>query len=385
MNLNFMKPTIFISAGEVSGDLHGSYLAKKLFELEPEIKLAGIGSRAMQAAGVKILRDIARYSSVGLVESIPSVFPVSEVYYLAKKYFSENPPSLVVLIDNQGFNYKLADLARKYKIPVAYYIGPQEWIWGLKKGPLKVINKVDKIFAVFLKEYKIYEDLTDKAEYYGHPLLDILKNVAQSEVRDFLGLSREAKVIGLMPGSRKHEIKNLLPVFLETAEILMKRKPGIETVLITTPIWEDFIKRNFDLKGIKLVFENSSYCMQACDLILAASGTVTLEAAILKIPLIANYKLAKLSYLIASMLIKLKYFTLPNIISDRQIIPEFIQEEVNPENLAKVSMQLLYDQVMRDRMSLDFDYVREALMPEGAVLKTAEGILKMLREVDEKG
>ncbi len=131
------------------------------------------------------------------IESIPSVFPVSEVYQLAKKYFSETPPSIIVLIDNQGFNFRVAYLARKYKIPVVYYIGPQEWIWGFKKGPQKVIKKVDKIFAVFAKEYEIYQSLTDKAEYVGHPLLDILKKVEKSEVRNKLNLSPLVIIISL--------------------------------------------------------------------------------------------------------------------------------------------------------------------------------------------
>jgi lipid-A-disaccharide synthase len=373
-----MKKTIFISAGEVSGDLHGSYLARKLLELDPELILTGIGSRAMADSGVKILRDIAPYSSVGLVEGIQAVFPVSEVYNLTKKYFSAEPPSLVVLIDNQGFNFRLADLARRYKLPVAYYIGPQEWIWGFKKGPRKVINKVDKIFAVFAREYEIYRDLTDKAEYVGHPLLDILQPVEKSAVRKKLNLSPAATVIGLMPGSRKHEITKLLPVFLQTFALLKKKDPSIEAILITTPIWEDLIKRNFELNGINLVYENSSYYMQACDLILMASGTVTLEAVLLKIPMIANYKLSPLSYLIASMLIRLRYFTLPNIIAERQVIPELIQGEVNPGNLAEKAGQLLDNPELREKMFEDFNSVREALLPEGAILKTAKGILKML-------
>src|SRR5690606_2427967 len=121
------------SAGEVSGDLHGSFLAKKLLQLKPQLRLTGIGSHEMKNAGVILLDDIASHSSVGLTESIQAIRPVSKAYYLAKEYFQQNRPDLVVLIDNQGFNFKMADLARKYNIPVAYYIGPQEWIWGFKK------------------------------------------------------------------------------------------------------------------------------------------------------------------------------------------------------------------------------------------------------------
>mgnify|MGYP001596114392 CR=1 FL=1 len=216
--LKMAKYSIFISAGEVSGDMHGSYLAKALFDLEPDLEITGIGSQAMKEQNVNILRDIAPYSSVGLIESIPAVFPVAEVFQLAKNYFSEKRPDLVVLIDNQGFNLRLAGLTKKYKIPTVYYIGPQEWIWGFKKGPQRVIKKVDRLFAVFSKEYEIYKEFTDKAEFVGHPLLDILKPENKEEIRNSLNIPINSQVICLMPGSRKHEIDNLLPVFLESVE-----------------------------------------------------------------------------------------------------------------------------------------------------------------------
>lgn len=374
-----MKHRIFISAGEVSGDLHGSYLAKRLFEIEPELEITGIGSRAMKDAGVTVIRDIAPYSSVGIVESIPSVFPVSEVYKLAKETFSLNPPDIVVLIDNQGFNFRLADLSRKYKIPVVYYIGPQEWIWGFKKGPQKVINKVDKIFTVFAKEYQIYRDLTDKAEFVGHPLLDILIPESKDEIRNSLNLRNDIPVIGIMPGSRKHEIMNLLPVYLETAKSLKNKKQDVEIILIISPLWKSFVENNFDLGDVRILSGISSYLMQACDLIIVASGTVTLEASILNIPVIAGYKLSKISYILAKMLIRLKHFTLPNIISDKKVIPEFIQEQVNSENLTVESLKLLEDNTLREKMFEDFGFIRKALEPKGAVNKTAEGILKLLK------
>ncbi|MBC7475532.1 MAG: hypothetical protein H7263_14680, partial [Candidatus Sericytochromatia bacterium] len=270
-----MKKTIFISAGEVSGDIHGSYLAKELFKLNHNLNILGFGSVEMSKVGVDILNDFVAYSGVGLIENIPALFKANKSYKIAKKTFSEKKIDLLILIDNQGFNLKLADLAKKNNILVYYYIGPQEWIWGFKNGKKRIISKIDKLFCIFQKEYLFYQDYPQKVEYIGHPLLDIIKKIDKNDAKNLINIPNK-KIVGLMAGSRKHEISSLLPIFVDTA--IKLKSDNIEAIIITNDKWQTYIKTNFDLKGLKLFSGSSCEYMQACDLIIAASGTVTLEA-----------------------------------------------------------------------------------------------------------
>lgn len=371
-----MLKHIFISTGEVSGDIHGSHLARELLTLKPDLKISGFGSLEMKKEGVEVLKDISHYSAVGLIENIPALFESLNTYTLAKNFFQKEKPDLIVLIDNQGFNLKLADLANKLKIPVYYYIAPQEWIWGFKKGTERVIKKVDKIFAIFKKEFQFYEKQTDKVEYIGHPLLDIVKKEDKNKVRKALGFNNTDLIMGIMPGSRKNEIINLLPVFLTTTKELYAKNSEIKVLLIINELWLDFIKNNFEVSHLKIVSSNSTYYMQSCDLLLAASGTVTLEAVILKLPIIACYKLTKVSYFLAKALIKLDYFTLPNIIANQKVIGEFIQDEVNPEKLTSEILPLLTQQEVRAEMLEKFDLIEKELEPRGSIKKLASLIVK---------
>lgn len=369
------KFTIFMSAGEVSGDFHGSYLAKEILKLNSNIKLVGLGSNFMKSSNVEIIDDMSQYSAVGLVENIKCLPQIFKTYKITKNFILKNKIDLAILIDWQGFNLKLINLLKKQNIPIVYYIGPQEWIWGFGKGLERVISKVDKLFAVFRKEYEAYKNISDKVEYFGHPLLDILKLHDKLEIKNSLGIDKDSFVLGIMPGSRKHEIEKLLPIFLKTSNDLEKIKPNLKTLLIIPSIWENFVKNNFEITNIKLLTDNSSYYMQCCDLLLVASGTVTLEASILKIPTIANYKVSNITYTLAKMLMKLKYFTLPNIVCNKKVIPEFLQKDVSSQNLKNICLELIENQNSKNEMIKNFENVRKELEPYGAIEKIAKKIL----------
>jgi len=376
------KFTIFISAGEVSGDVHASYLSREILKLNPDIKLIGLGSNEMKSANVEIIYDMSLYSAVGIVENISFLPEIFKTYKIAKNFIAKNKIDLAILVDWQGFNLRLINLLKKENIPIVYYIGPQEWIWGFSKNIKKILDKVDILFAIFKKEYETYKPISNNVKYLGNPLLDILKISDKLEIKKSLGLEKDSIVLGIMPGSRKHEIKRLLPIFLETSKELQKVKENLKTILIIPALWENFLKNNFDLSGIKLLTNNSSYYMQACDLLLVASGTVTLEASILGIPTIANYKVSKLTYIIARMLMKIEYITLPNIISNKKIISEFLQEDVNSQNLKNECLKLLDNEEIRNKMLKDFEIVREELKPYGAIEKIARIIVKMLYKLN---
>ncbi|GIW22425.1 MAG: lipid-A-disaccharide synthase [Candidatus Sericytochromatia bacterium] len=370
-----MKYKIFISAGEVSGDLHASYLLNEILSIDKNIYSYGFGSLKLKKLGFDLLADLSKNSSVGFTEALPNVIPAIFLLRKAQYIFKNKKPDLVILIDNQGFNFKLAEIAKKNNIKVAYYIAPQEWIWGFKNGAKKVITLTDKIYAIFKKEYELYYKLTDKVEYVGHPLLDILKKNNKILIRKELNLNNEL-VIGLMPGSRKKEIDRLLPIFLETTNKLRNYYKNIDFIIIIPEIWEYYLKKFFKIDNIKIFSGDSSYFMQACDLILASSGTVTLEATLLNIPIISNYKLSYISYKIAKYLIKTDYFSLPNIISNKKIIEEFIQRDVNSRNLFEVSVKIL-----ENRDKIDYSEIKNFLLPYGAIKKTANSIYSFLKEI----
>ena len=373
---NKLKSTknIFISTGEISGDIHASYLAKELFKIIPNINISGFGSTEMKKLNINILEDLSYYSGVGLIENIRAIKPAILAYETAKKYFKENKIDLVILVDNQGFNIKLAQLTKKLNIKTIYYIGPQEWIWGIGNNWKKIIDNVDLLIAIFEKEYNFYKNKTDKVKYFGHPLKEIIVKKDKTIVKKELGYSNK-KVIGIMAGSRKSEIEKLLPIFIDFSEKIKKYDNNIEIVFLINSFWKDFILTKYKINENQVFYDNSTYYMQGCDLILCASGTATLETAILDIPTIACYKLSTFSYKIAKFLVKLDYFTLPNIILNKKVISEFIQEEVNTSNLIKETKNI-FDNNSNNILN-SYKEVREKLNPKNTIENIALEIKKL--------
>lgn len=366
--------TVFVSAGEVSGDKHSAILCETLFKLKTGIEIYGFVSLKSQAVGVKNLADPTLKSGIGLIENIPATYHAVKSYKIAKEFFSLNKTDLMILIDNQGFNLRLAKLAKKLNIPVVYYIGPQEWIWGFKNGIHKIMKNTDTLYTIFKREYDFYNqypEYENKVKYFGHPLLTNLKIYKKAEIKNKLEFT-DKKVIALMPGSRKQEIDNLFNLFMEVYENLKKE---YDFFFIIPIIWEKYIKEKYSTGEIKIVFDNSEYYMQAADLIIAASGTVTLEAVIYNIPVIPCYKLNKISYLIARMLIKLDYITLPNIVAGKKVINELIQDKMNLENILKETKYILSNKKVYNKIQEDFKEIEKQLEPFDSVYKTAEHII----------
>lgn len=384
-----LNKKIFISTGEISGNIHGSKLVEKILEKAPFIQFYGFGSLEMGKKGVNLFKDLSKYSGVGLTENIPAFIKSFETLKFVKNYFKENKIDLVILIDNQGLNLQIAKIAKKNKIPVIYYIAPQEWIWGVKKGIIRVLENTDKIITIFKKEFIFYQNFIlqdknskyniNKVEYVGHPLLDYLKKEDKTEIKKNLNIPKNKTIIGIMAGSRKNEIENLLPIFLDTKKLLEKHSDKYYFILICNEVWKDYIKERVN-DEINILYGNSTYHMQACDLILAASGTVTLEATILDIPIISCYKLSNISYKIAKLLVKVEYFSIPNIIAEKKVIPEFLQNKVNPINLSSEIINLTSDNNKIEIMLNNFDKIRKELYPYEAINKTTKIILDFLVE-----
>lgn len=369
---------IMISVGEASGDLHGASVARALKAIQPDIKLFGMGGQGMRAAGVDIVYDIADLGVIGFVEiikNLPKLFKIRD--FLAELMDKERPDALVI-IDYHGFNIRLAKIAKSKGIPVFSYICPKVWAWGRGRAK-EVAETVEIVAAIFPFEVDVYREAGAKVTFVGHPLLDIVKpTMSKTQAYEYFGANAEEALVLLLPGSRKQEIVNLLPVMLEAAVKIQGKVPNCQFFLpIASTISREMLQDIISQYNLKVILtENSTYdLMNIADMAIAASGTVTLEASIMKLPTVIIYKVAALTYLIGKMVVKIPYISLPNIIAGRKIVPELVQYAVSGENIAKEAVEILMDPQVRTRMLSDLAEMCDKLGPTGAVERVAHEIL----------
>jgi lipid-A-disaccharide synthase len=355
-------PRIMMIAGEASGDLHGGALSSALFKIDPSLQIVGIGGKAMKQAGVDIRFDSAKLGIVGIVEVLFQWKNIWEGYQIAKAIL-QSGVNLLVIIDFPDFNLRVAKIAKEMGIPVIYYIGPQLWAW--RKGRIKTIaERVDKMLVIFPFEEAIYRDANILCEFVGHPLLEEAAPFLEAPFikSDYLinkGLDPSSITIGLLPGSRKTEIEAHLPIMLSGIKLLSKEWHGhskMNALQILIPIAStlsvDFISsftQSYPLP-IRLVEGDIYSVLRAADAVVAASGTVTLQAAITRTPMVIIYKLAWLTYALARWAIDLTSFSLVNIIAKTTLVPELIQGDANPERICGAVKKILSDAGYRDEM-----------------------------------
>lgn len=381
-----------IVTGEASGDLHGSNLVKAMQKKCEELSFVGMGGEEMAAVGVEILFDAKKVSVVGVAEVISRLADIFQAQRILRNYLADNRPDLLVIIDLPDFNLMLAKVARKLGIPVFYYICPQVWAW--RSGRVKTIaERTDCVGVILPFEEKYLKDRGVEAEYVGHPLLDsVSTDLTRVEFLRKHGLvgkdqaNDDQVVVGLLPGSRSKEIAFLLPTFLQAAEKLQQKCSKRLTFLI--PLASTISEGELSAQGIEEyqkrldlhVIRGDRYnLMAACDAVVAASGTVTLELALLDTPMVVTYKLAPLTYFLGKLLIKLRFFSLVNLIAEKEVVPELLQEEVCPESISEHLLNLLEDQSRREKMLVGLAEVRHLMGGAGASAKAADLALKILR------
>jgi len=372
-----------VCAGEVSGDVHGSYLVNELRKLDPSISFFGMGSERLAAAGVDIRFDITARGSIGILEALPNLLPVFSVFHKIKRLLYEERPDLVILIDSQGINLPIARACKKIGIKTVYYIAPQEWLWGTPRGLRSVASLIDLIVAIFPKEYEMYKSSGANVIYEGHPLIDIVGS--NIETHQF-GVRNSEFVISLCPGSRTHELNTMLPILLKSAKLIQKAIPDVQFLIpaASSNILDliNAIIRNssFVIRNYTIVSGQSYVCLARSRLAICTSGTINLESSLLGTPSIMTYKLSPLTYFIGKYILKIdrkiKYFSMPNILLDKAVIPELVMDKATPELIARTALSLLTDQAGHVQMLSSFRLLRQLLGAPGVIARVADAILK---------
>lgn len=372
---------VMISAGETSGDLHGAYLARALRELVPEVRLSGMGGVQMRQAGVELLFDPTSLSTVGFWEALSSYKALKSALALMQRALAQDRPDVLVVIDFPGFHLRLAEAAKKIGIPVVYYFSPSAWAWGRGRA-LQVARSAALVAAVFPFEAEVYRQAGAEVTFIGHPLLDVVRvEKGREELRRELA-GELSPVVGLLPGSRRQEIELLLPPLLGAAQRIRQRYPSTAFLLplassITPEQVEPYLRRS-DL-SVRVVQGRTYEVMAACDVILVASGTATLEATCLKTPMVVIYRLSWPTYLLARLLVRVPYIALPNIIAGWRVVPELIQRQATPDRIAAEALALLDSPPLREEMRERLQRVVELLGQPGAVRRAAKLVVAVAR------
>lgn len=372
---------ILIVTGEASGDLHGSNLIKKLLAIDPSLRVYGVGGKKMREVGVEIVFDAGELAVVGISEVLRKAPSIFKAYKKLKKTLDSDRPDLVILIDYPGFNLRFAKEVKKRDIPIVYYISPQVWAW--RKGrSQKIAELVDKMLVIFPFEVPIYEKYEMDVAYVGHPLLDEVKcRFNKEEILENLNLNPEATTVALIPGSRDEEITRLLPVMYEAASLIKEKIPDVQFVLpIANTLNLQFVRRFIEDGSVPVkVVENNFYEVLAIsDCAVVTSGTATLEAAFMTVPMVIVYKVSPLTYIIGKALVKMDYISLPNIVAGKKIVPELIQDDASPERIAEEVMSIFGGQNYSEEMKARLQKVRGVLGKGGASERAANMVYGML-------
>ncbi|MBA3071179.1 MAG: lipid-A-disaccharide synthase [Nitrospirae bacterium] len=374
--------TVMIVSGESSGELYGSLLAKALKAKCPETRIIGIGGERMKEAGVNIIAGIA--SGFGISEAFASYRRIKETFRKAVNAIEEFSPKVLVLIDYPEFNIRLAKVAKKKGIKVLYYVSPQVWAW--RKGRVKTIAEVSDRIAVILPfEEEIYRGTGVQCEFVGHPVLEEIESMTEdrASLRKTFGLDKDSPVIALLPGSRPHELKSLLPVMIDVVRNFKAEFPDYNCRFIM-PVapnvdiekYQTYISRLRD-EGVAVKKESAVKALSMADMAVIASGTATLQAAFLETPMVVIYKLSPFSYFIGRLIVDVKYISLINLISGREVVRELLQSQADAKNIMRELKEIMLDKDYREQMITRFRTAKEMFKGRRPSVRVAEMACEM--------
>lgn len=404
--------TIFISTGEVSGDLQGALLIDALKRqaeaIGLKLEIVALGGEKMAKAGATLLGNTTGIGSVGLLESVPFVLPTLQIQRRAKQYLRQHPPDVAVLIDYMGPNLSIGSFIRRQlsQVPIIYYIAPQDWVWSARsivpRETMTIVEMTDQLLAVFPEEARYFEKKGASVTWVGHPLVDRMQSTpTREEARQRLGIEPEQLAIALVPASRRQELKYMMPVVFEAARQLQAKlmgdgelgidqgaleipNPKSESPLFWIPLslnaYRPAIEAAIQRYGLRatLVAGESQEVLAAADLAITKSGTVNLELALLNVPQVVFYRVHALTYWIAQLLkFSIPFMSPPNLVVMRSIVPELLQNQATPENILQKALELLFNPERREQTLADYQEMRELLGEVGVCDRAAREILQL--------
>ena len=391
-----MNKKIFISTGEVSGDLHGGLLSKALFDearkYSINLEIYGLGGEKMKNEGVQIIQDTTSISAIGIWESLPLIIPMMKIQKKFYKLIEKYRPNCLILIDYMGPNIKIGTKLKRSSnnIPIYYYIAPQEWAWRVgNNSTTNLINFSDKIFAIFKQEAIFYKRRGGNVSWVGHPMLDLTKKLPSKKIsRTILKLKANQNILLLMPASRPQELKYILPTFLKTAKKLQLRYPSL---LVYIPscrsVFDKKIKQGlekYEIKGKVISQQDNSkfmpYIYSLTKLALCKSGTVNMELALYGIPQIIGYRVSRVTAFIAKRILnfKVRFISPVNLLVKKFIIPEFVQKNFNEKKIFFKACRLLDLTSEKVKIKKGYTLLRKELGEEGVVDRAAKEIINSI-------
>lgn len=377
--------SIALVAGEHSGDASAAALAEEFRRLSPAVLLWGAGGERMRQSGVELVEDFSWAGAIGILESLKKVPPLLAALARLKKALLERRPSVLVLVDFGAFNIRLGTFAKEQGIPVVYYFPPGSWR-RRQRDFSRLLAAADKFITPFPWSEKFLRDAGADAVFWGHPILDIVRPSASSaELRKELNISGSGMVIGLMPGSRSHEIKSIMPAFARAAEIIIRNVPDVSAFVAAAVSDESerlirMYGDSFKNAEFRILRKRAYDVMEVSDLLLTCSGTAALEAAVLEKPMVIVYRgtrLMQFEYIFRRRILE-DFAGMPNIIAGRMICPELLGDDASPENIADTAVRLLLSPEEMERQKSDLRDVKSTLGEPGATKRSARAILEMI-------
>ena len=391
-----MNRKIFISTGEVSGDLHGSLLANALFnEAEKrsiDLEICGLGGERMRKEGVKILQDTTSISAIGVWEALPLIIPTIQIQKKFYKSLKNLSPNCLVLIDYMGPNIKIGRKLKseKNKIPIYYYIAPQEWAWRVgNNSTTDLISFSDRIFAIFKQEANFYKKRGGNVLWIGHPMIDLIKKIpTKKDSRRILKLRANENILLIMPASRSQELKYVLPVFMQVARKLQQKYPNLIVYIPSCrEVFDSKFKLaldNFKVKGKVIsqtdIEELKTHIYSLTKLALCKSGTVNMELALYGLPQIVGYRVSRVTAFIAKKILnfKVRFISPVNLLVKKLIIPEFVQKDFEVKKIYDKACKVLDRKSEKEKISKGYADLKKELGQEGVVKRAAEEIINSL-------
>ena len=373
---------VMISCGEPSGDLYAGALAKQLLELCPSATITGFGGDRLAAAGASLVENFSGLSVTGLFEVVRLLPRTYATYKRLVADADATRPDVFVAVDFPDFNFTLARALKKRGIPIVYYISPQLWAW--RSGRMKTMRRIaDRVLVIFPFEEAIYRDAGVPVEWVGHPLLDLQPEVQPRDA--FLrehGLDPERPVLALLPGSRTNELREILPGIAESAGLIRDRVAGVQCLLARAPHLGDELfdpLHRLQAAGVPLsvIAGRADDVLAAADAAVVASGTVTVQAALHECPMVVVYRLSPLTYRVGKPFVKVDTYAMVNLVAERRVVPELIQEDFTAEAVANEAVRLLTNRTDAERMRADLRDVRRRLGSPGASRRAAEAIVQV--------